>query len=449
MELHVVELDVLPNPAVLANKIAMRPGAVWLWSNAARPLAYLASDPIECVERLDPEPKLVQEPSSGRSLSYPRWIGLLPYEAFRGLERKHATRVPDSRAEPLNLRPCWWRYGAIAVVTDRVRVVGDSRELVENLAQRLSAKLPEAPIEQFQIRAHASDGSLHENRIRAALGHIEAGDVYQVNLARRFDFHVQGRALNWLEVLGYNAPSPYGFALQSNDMRIAGTSPELCLSLEANGKLLTRPIKGTRPRGLTAAKDAEIVQALASNRKEIAELSMVIDLERNDLNRVATLGSVSVLQAGQVESYGPVHHRVATLTAQLRSGVSRAALLEAFLPSGSVTGAPKVRAMELIASLESERRGLYTGAYGWLGHDGSLRLAMAIRTLVAGNQDVGHYFAGGGIVADSIPEQEVEETHWKSLQILNFLDKYDKHFEPYRTAETSQRDGGENWAFSD
>jgi anthranilate/para-aminobenzoate synthase component I len=447
MELYVVELDVAPEPAVLANKVAKRPGAAWLWSNAAKSVAYIASDPIECVQQLDPEPQLELDPSAGQSLSYPRWIGLLPYEAFRGLEREYKTRTLDVRTEPLIVKPCWWRYGAVAVITDRVKIVGDSREQVEVLARRLLAKVSEAPLEHLQIRVHRSDGAMHEDRIRVALKHIEAGDVYQVNLARRFDFHVQGHALNWLEVLGSNAPSPFGFALQSNNTRIAGTSPELCLSLAPDCELLTRPIKGTRPRGLNAEQDYEIVQSLAFDPKEISELSMVIDLERNDLNRIAVLGSVSVLQAGQVESFGPVHHRVATLSAQLKSNVDRTTLLQAFLPSGSVTGAPKVRAMELIASLESERRGLYTGAYGWLGHDGSLRLAMAIRTLVASNKGDGHYFAGGGIVADSIPEREVEETHWKSLQILDISDHGARNVKFPRAADAGQSDAGENWAF--
>jgi len=446
MDLHVVELDLLPDPAKLAAKIAMRPGAAWLWSNGAKPLTYLACDPIDCADRLDPEPHLVLNPSFGRALSYPRWIGLLPYEAFRGLERANATQPAETREDPPNLRPCWWRYGAIAVIADCVKVVGDDPGQVKALVQRLSKDASEESTEHFQIREHRNDGLNHESRIRAALRHIEAGDVYQINIARRFDFLVQGQALNWLRILGSNAPSPFCFAFQSNDLRIAGTSPELCLSLEPEGKLLTRPIKGTRPRGLTAEQDHEIAQSLASNPKEIAELSMVIDLERNDLGRVAELGSVSVLHPGRVEPYGPVHHRVATLSARLKPETSRTDLLEAFLPSGSVTGAPKVRAMELSALLESERRGLYTGAYGWLGHDGSMRLAMAIRTLVASNRDVGHYFAGGGIVADSIPEQEVEETYWKSLQIMNISNSMTRDLISRAGAHLAPGDCGENWA---
>lgn len=190
------------------------------------------------------------------------------------------------------------------------------------------------------------------------------------------------------------------------------------------------------------------MESLASDPKGIAELSMVIDLERNDLGRISRTGSVAVLHAGAIETHGPVHHRVATLTARLKPEVTRTKLLAAFLPSGSVTGAPKVRAMELIATLESERRGLYTGAYGWLGHDGSLRLAMAIRTLVANHLNEGHFFAGGGIVADSSPQQEVEETRWKSLQILEISTRDNYELKPPSNPAPWVNDGAENWSFS-
>ena len=143
---------------------------------------------------------------------------------------------------------------------------------------------------------------------------------------------------------------------------------------------------------------------------------MVVDVERNDLGRIARTGSVRVIGVPRIESFGTVHHRVAQVTARLRQGVGRSELLEAMLPSGSVTGAPKIRAMEVIAMLESERRGLYTGALGALGHDGSLRLAMVIRTLTR-RAGVAHYFAGGGIVAGSNPEREVLETRWKAAQL--------------------------------
>jgi anthranilate/para-aminobenzoate synthase component I len=201
---------------------------------------------------------------------------------------------------------------------------------------------------------------------------------------------------------------------------VAGSSPELFLDLSASGRLLTGPIKGTRPRGADAVSDRAFRRDLSSDPKEQAELMMVVDVERNDLGRVARTGSVRVLGPPRVETFGNVHHRVARVTARLAQGVSRNALLEATLPSGSVTGAPKIRAMEVIAELESERRGLYTGAVGSLGYDGTLRLAMAIRTLTR-RGGVAHYFAGGGIVADSVVEREVTETRWKAAQLERLL----------------------------
>ena len=148
---------------------------------------------------------------------------------------------------------------------------------------------------------------------------------------------------------------------------------------------------------------------------------MVIDVERNDLGRIARTGSVRVVGVPRIETFGTVHHRVATVVAELADGIDRTTVLRAMLPSGSVTGAPKIRAMEIIADLESERRGLYTGALGALGHDGSLRLSMAIRTLTR-RKGVAHYFAGGGIVAASDPEREVLETRWKAAQLERLLD---------------------------
>jgi anthranilate/para-aminobenzoate synthase component I len=202
---------------------------------------------------------------------------------------------------------------------------------------------------------------------------------------------------------------------------VAASSPELFLSLGPRGELLTLPIKGTRPRGADARADAAMAEGLENDPKERAELSMVVDVERNDLGRVARIGSVRVPGAPRVEAFGAVLHRTASVRAALRPGVTRTELLEAMLPSGSVTGAPKIRAMELIAALEAARRGLYTGAFGFLSHDGGLRLGMAIRTVTA-RDEIAHYFAGGGIVFGSEPAREVLETRWKAAQILRLIE---------------------------
>jgi anthranilate/para-aminobenzoate synthase component I len=201
------------------------------------------------------------------------------------------------------------------------------------------------------------------------------------------------------------------------ELGVVAASPELCLSLDAGGTARTRPIKGTRPRHADRERDRELARELDLDPKERAELAMVIDVERSDLGRVARPGSVRLVEEPRVESHPGVHHRVATVEAALRAGVSRTELLSAMLPSGSVTGAPKIRAMEVIAELEPVRRGLYTGAFGVLGQDGGLELAMAIRVLTLQGSR-GRYFSGGGIVADSNPAREVEETLWKASALV-------------------------------
>jgi anthranilate/para-aminobenzoate synthase component I len=284
------------------------------------------------------------------------------------------------------------------------------------------AAAPAAPRGSIRARGLSTEPDrAHAARISGALELIFAGEIYQVNLARRFELSLTGHAVEIVEKLARAARTPFATALELGELTIAGASPELFLELDARGALVTGPIKGTRPRGSDAVSDRAQVRDLAQDPKEHAELSMVVDVERNDLGRIARIGSVRVLGAPRIETFGTVHHRIATVVAQLDRGVDRAAVLRAMLPSGSVTGAPKIRAMEIIAELESQRRGLYTGALGALGHDGSLRLSMAIRTLTR-RKGVAHYFAGGGIVAASDPEREVLETRWKAAQLERLLD---------------------------
>src|SRR6185437_4094409 len=206
-------------------------------------------------------------------------------------------------------------------------------------------------------------------------------------------------------------------------LAVASTTPELLLRASPGprpatfGTLFTAPIKGTRPRGGDAPGDAALARALDDDPKERAELTMIVDVERNDLGRVAEVGSVRVLWGPKVVTHRTVHHRLALIAARARAGTSREEVLAAMLPSGSVTGAPKVRAMDVIAALEPARRGLYTGGIGFVAHDGGVTLSMAIRTSVLEGSE-GEYWTGGGIVADSDPAREVEETRWKALQLL-------------------------------
>ncbi|HLV68501.1 MAG TPA: anthranilate synthase component I family protein [Polyangiaceae bacterium] len=404
-------LDVPPEPLRLASALARRPGVVVLWVDEGR-TAFVGSDPIALSTALDPEPELALTPSRAEG-SVPRWVGLVPYEACRRLEPDVDS---DPRAPALVQEPLWLRYAALARITDRVEIVGEDARAVRALARRLLTPPEGAPV-RARLRSPLEPESEHVRRIERALDEISRGTIYEVNLARRLTLEVDAPPWSLLGELAGDTMPPHAFALRFEDLDVCAASPELCLRLDPPGKLTTSPIKGTRPRRSNAEADAALARELDEDPKERAELTMIIDVERNDLGRVAVTGSVRLTRPPHVVSLSSVHHRLATIEAELRPGFTRSRLLTEFLPSGSVTGAPKRRAMQLIRELEPHRRGLYTGVVGCVRHDGGLELSMAIRTLVARN-GVGHYFTGGGIVADSVPAREVEETVWKAERIL-------------------------------
>jgi anthranilate/para-aminobenzoate synthase component I len=211
----------------------------------------------------------------------------------------------------------------------------------------------------------------------------------------------------------HRSRAPLGMLLRAETNTVAGMSMELGLGWDrATGTLETRPIKGTRPRGRDEAEDAAMREQLASDPKERAENVMAVDVHRNDLGRVARVGTVRVPALCEVESHAFVHHLVSTVRATVRDDASLDEVIDAVFPLGSVTGAPKRAAMTKIAQLEPEQRGIYTGVYGSIGRDGSMRLAVAIRTAVSDPRGT-HYGVGGGIVVDSDPAREWEELMWK------------------------------------
>lgn len=421
--LRAYELSVPPNPLILARAVADEPDFCFLWSAAGGGPSFIACHCLERSASLDPEPSLRLARVDGAFGAVPRWIGLLPYESMRSLERPAWTQN-DVRPAAHATEPLWYRYGAVAVITDRVLVVGDDPPSIGRLSSLLTKRAARKPV--FAEALPPEPDSVHRGRIERALALIHQGHIYEVNLARRIELKVRGRAIDWLDAMSTHAPAPYAAAFELGDLVVASTSPELFLALDPDRRAWTAPIKGTRPRGDDAATDAQQKCALDADPKEQAELWMVVDVERNDLGRVARPGTVRLLRAPHIETHRTLHHRLAIVGARLRIDVSREALLRATLPSGSVTGAPKVRAMEVIAELESCRRGLYTGAFGFVRHDGGLRLAMAIRTLTAKN-GIGHYGVGGGIVADSDPDREVTETRWKAVQVQRLLEEFQPH----------------------
>ena len=259
--------------------------------------------------------------------------------------------------------------------------------------------------------------------VRSAKEWIAAGDIYQVNLAQGFSAEVRGGSLFGLyEILRQASPAPMGAWLGLDGKEVLCTSPELFLKISGN-VVETRPIKGTRPRFRDADEDRRSAVELQTSEKEVAELVMITDLLRNDLGQICEFGSVEVSGMLQLESLAQVHHLVSTVKGTLRDGVDAVGSLAACFPGGSITGAPKKRAMEIIAELETTPRGIYCGAIGWLGFNGESQFNIAIRTLVRDGCNLS-YHVGAGIVADSVPENEYEETMHKGegirLGVENF-----------------------------
>ena len=245
---------------------------------------------------------------------------------------------------------------------------------------------------------------------------IAAGDIYQVNLTQAFEARVSGGDLFALyETLRECSPAPLAAYLSLGGTEILSSSPETFLRMSGRG-IETRPIKGTRPRFADPDEDRRSAYELQTSPKEIAELVMITDLLRNDLGQVCEFGSVQVAEMLQLETLGQVHHLVSTVTGTLCDGIDHAGALAACFPGGSITGAPKKRAMEIIRELESEARGVYCGAIGYLGYHGESQFNIAIRTLVREGERLS-YHVGAGIVADSDPEKEYEETLHKAAGI--------------------------------
>ncbi len=293
---------------------------------------------------------------------------------------------------------------------------------------KLSAELrqsTETPpqIGPFQAVMSHSDFIQNVERIREW---ISAGDIYQVNLSHAFIAEVAGGSLFGLyEALRDASPAPMAAWLSLDDKEILSSSPEFFLKISGS-VIETRPIKGTRPRFTDPDEDRRSAYELQTSAKEIAELVMITDLLRNDLGQVCEFGSVEVSEMLQLESLAQVHHLVSTVTGTLRPNIDTIDAVAACFPGGSITGAPKKRAMEIIQELEGQPRGIYCGAIGWLGYNGESSFNIAIRTLIREGDKL-IYQVGAGIVADSDPQKEYEETLHKAAGIRMAVEAFSKH----------------------
>jgi anthranilate synthase component 1 len=301
---------------------------------------------------------------------------------------------------------------------------GDGAGSGEGRAAPSGADGPGGPgVRQIEV---SLDRNAYQAAVRSAIEAIAAGEAIQVVVARRQTFErpvIAGEPLDAVALyrsLRRINPSPYLFFVRMPEFSVVGASPELLVRVEGD-HMTTHPIAGTRPRGATPAEDAQLAYALERDPKERAEHVMLVDLGRNDLGRVARPGTVAVTKYMEVERYSHVLHLVSHVEARLKPGCDALDALRSIFPAGTLSGAPKVRAMQLIAEAEKERRGLYGGAVGYLGYDGNLDTAITIRSAVL-KDDLIHLSVGAGIVARSVPEREFEETEHKAGAIRGALE---------------------------
>jgi anthranilate synthase component 1 len=292
-------------------------------------------------------------------------------------------------------------------------------EFVERELERALSKSVRPPSEPVSISSNVTREQFEAN-VRTAKEYIAAGDIYQVVLSQRFETRFDADPFMAYRALRHVNPSPYMYFLRIGGRAIVGSSPEMLVRVE--GQLMqTHPIAGTRPRGRTEEEDLRLADELKRNEKERAEHVMLVDLGRNDLGRVASYGTVKVPTYMTLERYSHVMHLVSIVEGRLSEKHDRLDALVACFPAGTVSGAPKVRAMEIIAELENRRRGVYAGAVGYLDFAGNLDFCITIRTVVIEN---GHAYvqAGAGIVADSNPAAEYEETRDKARAVIQALE---------------------------
>jgi anthranilate synthase component 1 len=300
---------------------------------------------------------------------------------------------------------------------------------MEALVERLSLPVPRSPKRAAGKAPEISswlDRARYKEKVLRAKEHIACGDVIQVVVSQRFEAETCVDPFVLYRAIRAINPSPYLFFLRMGDFSLIGSSPEVMVRVE-EGQVTVRPIAGTRPRGADEEQDRRLEQDLRSDPKEKAEHIMLVDLGRNDVGRVAEIGSVRVTECMAVERYSHVMHLVSNVTGRLRAGLDAFDALRATFPAGTLTGAPKIRAMEIIHDLEDVGRGFYGGAVGYIGLTGNLDTCIAIRTMMAKNGKV-FFQTGAGIVADSDPDREHQECLDKAMGLVKALEMAEEGF---------------------
>ena len=363
------------------------------------------------------------------------FVGYFGYDTVRYTETKLVnvpeddTKMPDCHLFLYDELVAYDHLNSKVILIKNIRSDGDiDKQYAE--AQKRFLKLedkinsyferPHSPgaEQEFTVNSNVTKEEFVEN-VEKAKEYILNGDIFQIVLSQRFEIENPPESFNVYRMLRANNPSPYLYYFKSRDYRIAGSSPEMLVSVK-NGVVKTKPIAGTMPRGKTEEEDEALEKTLNGDEKERAEHTMLVDLGRNDVGKVSKFGTVEVTSFMKTEKYSKVMHLVSDVRGELRDDKTALDALMSVLPAGTLSGAPKVRAMELIDELENKRRGLYGGTIGYIGFDGNINTCIAIRTVLFRNKKA-YIQAGAGIVHDSVPEKEYQETKNKALAMINAI----------------------------
>ena len=364
-------------------------------------------------------------------------VGYLSYDTIRYIEK-----IPCSTTDDLELPDMFFTFPEHILVYDHVTLTlkiivnlfvdekidpADLYATAKKAISRIKEKIEKVQLnvpaafqgrKPLEIKSNFTDADFCR-AVSKAKEYILAGDIFQVGLSQRFSAEIEADALSIYRALRRINPSPYMYYLNYQKMQIIGSSPELLICVE-DKDIITRPIAGTRPRGKTKQQDRVLEEELLRDEKERAEHVMLVDLHRNDLGRVCEYGSVKLDKFMTIERYSHVMHIVSDIIGTLRAEVDALSALKYSFPAGTVSGAPKIRAMEIIEELEPYRRGVYAGAVCYLSFQGNLDSCIAIRTIVLKDKTA-YVQAGAGIVADSVPEMEYQETKNKAGALLQAL----------------------------
>jgi anthranilate synthase component 1 len=408
--------------------------------------SFLGSCPAAQVARLGSFAeikKLLKQYRPVKLADLPRFcgglVGYVSYDAVRQIEK-----IPDRNPDDLKLPLMQFLLADTLLAFDHIKhkiliisnahVTGRPRQAYRRACARINAlekklRRPLAvPREEFALRPSQAPVRFRSNltprqyqqMVRQAKDYIRAGDIIQVVLSQRFESECRAEPFDIYRVLRIINPSPYMYYLKLGDTRIIGSSPEVMVRLE-KGVATLRPIAGTRPRGRDEEEDRKLGEELLASKKERAEHIMLVDLGRNDLGRVCNYGSVRVTEKMIIEKYSHVMHIVSNVTGKLQAGRDAVDLFQAVFPAGTVSGAPKVRAMEIIDELEKIKRGLYAGSVGYFSFSGDLDSGIAIRTILV-KRGRAYVQAGAGIVHDSVPAREYQETINKARALLSAIE---------------------------